>query len=407
VITRRDALALLAAAPAAAARTLCAQAPSGRCVVSAGLDTFLIEADGTVKGWSLAEPFGWRFGLGHANRVPKYTAVTVPGLRDVVAMAASVNTAYALLSNGTIMAWGGNARGELGATPLAEVEVSAAGRATALSPLPVLTVTGAIAIAAGDYHALAVTRAGQVFVWGYNLYDQLGVEMPIIRFKTHTPAAMQYLPFPLPVPGLADVVAVAGGSQHSLALLRDGTVRAWGTNRSGQLGDGTTITRKTPVPVVGVRNAVAIAADGGISAALLADGRVMTWGDGNSALGRKAFTRDGPHPTPAFVDGVTGIRALALGSIHVVALTNTGTVISWGDNMIGEIGHPGASPRAIPGLTNVTSVEAYTGRTFAVLANGTIMALGQVPWWARVDGSDPTTAGWPIPLAIKNLNNPP
>jgi alpha-tubulin suppressor-like RCC1 family protein len=205
---------------------------------------------------------------------------------------------------------------------------------------------------------------------------------------------------------LNDVVAVAGGSQHSLALLKDGTIRAWGTNKSGQLGDGTTITRKTPVPVVGVRNAVAIAADSGISAALLADGTVMTWGDGNSALGRKTFTRDAPHPTPALVDGVTGVRALALGSIHMVALTNAGTVMSWGDNMIGEIGHPGAAPRAIPGLTNVASVEAYTGRTFAVLANGTIMALGQVPYWARIDGSDPTTAGWPIPLMIKNLNNP-
>jgi alpha-tubulin suppressor-like RCC1 family protein len=406
VITRRDALMLLAAAPMAAVDPLCAQAPSTRRVISAGLDTFLIESDGTVKGWSLLEPYGWRFGLGHANRVPKYTAFTVPNLRNVVAMAAASNTAYALLANGTIMAWGGNFRGELGATPLAEVEVSAAGRATALSPLPVLDITNAIGIAAGDYHALAVTRAGQVFVWGYDLYDQLGIEMPIIKYKTHSPAAMQYLPFPLRVPGLNDVVAVAGGSQHSLALLKDGTIRAWGTNQSGQIGDGTTVTRKTPVPVVGVRNAVAIAANGTISAALLADGTVMTWGDGNSALGRKTFTRDAPHPTPALVDGVTGIRALALGSIHMVALTNAGTVMSWGDNMIGEIGHPGASPRAIPGLTNVTSVAAYTGRTFAVLANGTIMALGHVPYWARIEGGDHTVSPRPIPLMIKNLNNP-
>jgi alpha-tubulin suppressor-like RCC1 family protein len=321
-------------------------------------------------------------------------------------VASATNTAYALLPNGTIMAWGGNARGELGATPLADVEVSAGGRSTALSPIPVLHVADAIDIAAGDYHALAVTRSGQVFVWGYNLYDQLGIEMPIITYKTRAPAAMQYLPFPLPIPGLNDVVAVAGGGDHSLALLKDGTLRAWGTNTYGQVGDGTTTTRQTPVAVVGVRNAVAIAADSAISAAVLADGTVMTWGHGNSALGRKTFTRDAPHPIPALVDGVTGVRALAIGSIHMVALTNTGTVISWGDNMIGEIGHPGASPRAIPGLTNVTSVEAYTGRTFAVLANGTVMALGQIPWWARIDGGDHTVVGWPIPLTIKNLNNP-
>jgi alpha-tubulin suppressor-like RCC1 family protein len=396
---------LLASAPLAVVASLRAQGPPGRRIISAGLDTFLIETDGTVKAWSLTEPYGWSFGLGHANRVPKYTAFTVPGLRNVVAMAAATNTAYALLSNGTIMTWGSNARGELGATPLADVEVSASGRGTALSPIPVLNIADAIGIAAGDYHALAVTRSGQVYVWGYDLYDQLGIEMPIIKFKTHTPAAMQYLPFPLRVPGLSDVVAVAGGSQHSLALLKDGTVRAWGTNKDGQVGDGTTISRKLPVPVVGVRNAVAIAADSGVSAALLADGTVMTWGSGSSGLGRKTFVRDAPHPTPAVVDGVTGVRALACGSIHMVALTNTGTVISWGDNMIGEIGHPGASPRPIAGLTNVASVEAYTGRTFAVLANGTIMALGHVPWWARLDG-DPTVTPLPIPLVVKNLNNP-
>jgi alpha-tubulin suppressor-like RCC1 family protein len=188
--------------------------------------------------------------------------------------------------------------------------------------------------------------------------------------------------------------------------MRDGTVRAWGNNKVGQVGDGTTINRKTPVAVVGVRNAIAVAAGSTISAAVLADGRVMTWGHGNSALGRKTFTRDAPHPTPALVDGVTGVRSIAVGSIHMVAVTTNGTAISWGDNMIGEIGHRGAAPAAIPGLTNVTSVAAKTGRTFAVLANGTIMTLGHVPQWARIDDPDSTIVGWPIPLVIKGLDNP-
>jgi alpha-tubulin suppressor-like RCC1 family protein len=297
-------------------------------------------------------------------------------------------------------------RGELGNTPLPDVERLASTRGNSNVPTPVVGINDVVQIAAGDYHALAVTRGGHVYVWGYNLYEQLGIDMPIINFKGRTPATMQYLPFPIRVPGLTDVVAVAGGADHSLALLKDGTVRAWGTNKSGQVGDGTTMTRKTPVAVAGVRNAVAIAADGGVSAALLADGTVTAWGFGSSGLGRKTFTRDAPHPTPAPVEGVSGIKSLAIGSIHMVALTNAGTVISWGDNMNGEIGHRGAGPAPIAGLTNVTSVEAYTGRTFAVLANGTIMALGQVPWWARIGGGDPTIVRFPIPLVIKNLTNP-
>jgi hypothetical protein len=217
---------------------------------------------------------------------------------------------------------------------------------------------------------------------------------------------MQYLPFPMRIPSLTDVVAVAGGGSHSLALLKDGRVLGWGTNKLGAVGDGTTMTRKTPVPVVGVKDAVAIATRSGISAAVLADGRVMTWGAGNGGLGRKVYTEDAPHPTPAFVAGVSGIKSIAVGSIHMVALTQAGTVISWGDNMIGEIGHPGSDPRPIPGLSNVASVECYTGRTFAVLQNGTIMVLGHVPYWARIEGGDPSVVGFPIPLVIKNLKNP-
>jgi len=58
------------------------------------------------------------------------------------------------------------------------------------------------------------------------------------------------------------------------------------------------------------------------------------------------------------------------------------------------------------GLTNVASVDAYNAMTFAVLANGTIMTIGVVPFWARVEGGDKTVATFPIPLVIKNLKNP-
>lgn len=405
-MNRRDALTLLGTATLGARASWGAQAPRVRQVISAGLQTFLIEPDGTVKAWSLQNVPGYALGLGYDTRVLKYTAFEIPGLHNVVGMAAGINAAFALLADGTIRSWGSNARGELGNTALSQVEVSARSRGNSNTPTEVLTVSDAIQVSAGEYHALALTRSGQVYVWGYDLDDQLGIEMPIINFKTHTPAAMQYLPFPMRIPGLSDVVAVAGGSDHSLALLKDGTIRGWGNNKYGQVGDGTTTNRKTPVAVAGVRNAVAIAAGSEISAAVLADGRVMAWGFGNSALGRKTFTRDAPHPTPAFVEGATGVRAVAAGSIHMVALTTGGTVISWGDDMLGEIGHPGAAPRAIPGLSNVTSVEAYTGRTFAVLANGTIMGLGHVPPTPPEDGRETSQSRVPIPLTIKNLKNP-
>jgi alpha-tubulin suppressor-like RCC1 family protein len=267
-------------------------------------------------------------------------------------------------------------------------------------------LTDAVDIAAGDYHALAVTRSGQLWVWGYNLSLQLGIEMPVIKYTSRTPAAMQYLPFPMRVPDLTGVVAAAGGATHSLALLRDGTVRAWGTNRTGQVGDGTTTDRRMPVRVVGVENAVRILAFSDVSAALLANGTVMTWGYSGGVHGRSGLRDDTPQPTPTLVRGVTGIRDISMGSEHMVALTTTGTVVTWGNQRFGERGHPGIEPAPIPGLNNVASIAACTSRTMVVLENGTIMTLGWVPYWARIEGGDPVVSTFPIPLVIRNLENP-
>ena len=404
--SRREVMKLVAATPFAAAQAAAAQSPAarGRRIIANGADTFLIEPDGTVKAWSLMNPYGWAFGLGHSERIKPYTAYDVP-LKNVVTIAASVSAAYALLPNGTVRAWGGNFRGELGATPRAEVEVTTAGRPLAQSPIPVLDITDAVDIDAGDYHALAVTRSGQLWVWGYNIYEQLGIEMPIIKYKDRTPGVMQYLPFPVRVAGLTDVVAAAGGDRHSLALLKDGTVRSWGANEMGQVGDGTTVNRKLPVRVQAVQNAVAIAADSNFSAALLADGTVMTWGNSGGPHGRLGLPDGTPCPTPTLVPGATGIRAISIGGEHMVGLTKTGTVLAWGYSRYGENGHPGIGAAPMAGLTNVASVEAYVSRTFAVLANGTIMVIGAVPYWARF-GGDKGVSTFPIPLVIKNLKNP-
>ena len=123
-----------------------------------------------------------------------------------------------------------------------------------------LDITDAVGIAAGGNHSLAVTRTGAVYVWGYNIANQLGLGgMPEIRFKTGSQAPW-VVPYPTRLADVSGVIAVAAGASHSLALLKDGTIRAWGENRWGQLGDGTTVNRPAPVAVTGVSNAVAIVA---------------------------------------------------------------------------------------------------------------------------------------------------
>lgn len=408
MMTRRTALSLLSAMPLTARRLAQTRAPNGRRVFCTGNRHFLLEADGTAMGWTLGPipGTGAVLGLGRNDRPEPHSANAVAGLKNAVSIAVGSNASYALLADGRVVAWGANTRGNLGNTPLAELERTAGPRALANAPTLVLGLTDAVAVAARHDHALAVTRAGHVYAWGWGQDGQLGIgAMPVVNFTNHSPAAMTFVPYPIRIPELTDVVAVACGVQHSLALLKDGTMRAWGNNRRGQLGDGTTTTRRTPVAVPGIRSAVAIAAHSDNSAAVLADGTLMTWGYGG-ALGRRPPDPEVVSLTPGPVVGVTGVRDLAFADVHALALTTSGTVVSWGFQMGGEVGHRSIVPTPIPGLANVQSIAATTGRSFAVLADGTIMTWGAVPLWARVFG-DPGVSPFPIPLTLKGLRNPP
>ena len=277
-------------------------------------------------------------------------------------------------------------------------------------PVPLAVTFDAVDVCTQDLHALALARDGTVYAWGRSDFGQLGIgPLPIINFKTRTPAAMAFVPFPVRIPGLTDVVAIAAGRRHGLAMLKDGTVRAWGENRSGQVGDGTTLRRDAPVPVLGVRNAVAIAAgDGELSAALLADGTVMTWGGNDEGgLGRAPFNK--PSPTPALVPGVRGVRAIEVGLRHMIALTETGSVITWGNNGFGSLGRPREDnvPGVVPSVTNVQSICASHGVCVAVLASGRIMTWGSsVRPWNRPEGSEADISRSPILFWLDGLDLP-
>jgi alpha-tubulin suppressor-like RCC1 family protein len=327
-MTRRTLLTLLASVPASVRAAIQTPEAVPRRLVCDGNRGFLRDSDGTVLAWRHGG-LGFRgvsLGLGHDDDVPPFAAFPVAGLRNVVDVAIGGSGGYALMPDGRLFAWGVNARGGVGNTPLSEFQANAAPRGSATSPTPVFGLTDVAGISANGDHALAVTRAGVAYAWGYNGDYQLGIgDWPVITFKTRSAQPTNFMPYPVPIPGLSDVSAVAAGGQHSLALMKDGTVRAWGFNRWGQLGDGTVTNRRTPVVVTGVKNAVAVAASVWVSAALLADGTVMTWGFGTGALGPTGAKLEAPNPVPALVPGVTGIRALALGETHALALINTGT----------------------------------------------------------------------------------
>ena len=101
-----------------------------------------------------------------------------------------------------------------------------------------------IAIASGTEHSLALKSDGTVWAWGNNMWGQLGDGTNTDRNA------------PVQVSNLSGVAALAGGASHSLALKNDGTMWAWGSNWNGGLGNGTTTDSSVPVQVIGNCNVV-------------------------------------------------------------------------------------------------------------------------------------------------------
>ena len=142
---------------------------------------------------------------------------------------------------------------------------------------------------------------------------------------------------PVEVSGLSDVMAIAGGKYHSMALKNDGTVWTWGYNEYGQLGDGTKgNNRSAPAQVPGITGVTAISAGGYHTIALKSDSTVRTWG--NNWYGQLGNGGTVDNTTPAEIPGIADIKAIAGGYYHTVAIKKDGTVLAWGSNYYGQLG---------------------------------------------------------------------
>lgn len=406
-MNRREALSLLASIPLAARlQALTRPTAQHRVALSQG-HGFLIEPDGTLKAWVNApgsndeEAAPDRLGLGHEAPVYRHTLYPVPGLTSVVAAAAGM-ASFAVLADGRLLAWGPNARGILGTTPLSEFEERAQPRPRTSTPTPVAARFDAVNVSSTSDHALALARDGSVYAWGYGASGQLGIgPLPVVNFKTRTPRAMPEVPYPVRIPDLGDVIAIGAGARHSLALRKDGTVLAWGDNKDGQVGDGTTVNRDRPTVVPGVRSAVAIAAGAYFSVAILADGTAVEWG--------ATYDNPSPRPTLAPLPGVRGARSVVAGDGHAAVITQTGEVITWGQGAHYETGrgrNAGQAPAPIKGLTDVRFLAACKSQTIAVLGSGRMMTWGEVRPWTRPDAGGGELSPYPILLWLDGLEQP-
>ncbi|MGO8681209.1 MAG: hypothetical protein ACLQUR_04585 [Limisphaerales bacterium] len=295
---------------------------------------------------------------------------------------AGVSHNVVIRRDGTVWAWGANGNGQLGNGQT--TDSSAPVQVTGLSNIVALSV------APDDSFALALDANGKVWSWGANGSGQLGRGDGLYADED-TPAV---------VPGLSNIVAVAGGTGHAIALRSDGTVWAWGGNDYGDLGDGSGTGRDYAAPVPGLTNAIGIASGDYHNFALCANGNV--WGWGLNEIAELGIGNEDDQPLPVLVSALTNAVALSGGYFHSIALLSDGTVKAWGENYYGEIGNLSSfMPVPVFGLSNIVAIACGGYHNLFLDQSGRLWVWGN-DWWNQLgDGGTGST----VPFMLTSVSD--
>lgn len=232
-------------------------------------------------------------------------------------------------------------------------------------------------ISAGSTHSLATGIAGEVITWGNNSFGQLGGVTPEIDLID---GLKQFPESPNIMVGILDVAA---GVNHSLLLHKSGDVYAFGSNLQNQLGvvtENDTIT--FPVKIISAQDSgqlpINVEAGESHSVVLTDLGSVFVWGD--NELGQLANPAITSLQTPQVIDSLSGIKSISAGKNFTLAITAEDTVIAWGDNQYGQVGNADLSPKFeiqnILNLANIMQISAGGGHALALRKDGTVFSWG-------------------------------
>jgi alpha-tubulin suppressor-like RCC1 family protein len=334
-------------------------------VVAGGSFSCALDGHGGVFCWG-DDHFG-QLGLGRV--VSRAEPQPVPSVGFALDVAAG-DAHTCVVTKGTpdsLSCWGANQAGQLGDATIVD-------RST---PAPVKGGFAAVSVAAGMAHTCAIDDGGALFCWGRGHSGQLG------------PNHMIDTPTPVEVPLGAGVArTVAAGDAHTCVALDDGTAACWGANADGQLGDGTTTDRAAPAPVgasgASLEMVDAITAGAGHTCAHLADGSLRCWGRnadgqlGDDSMMSRALPvgvtvgRKGKVAPPSFT-------STSAGAAHTCAIDGVGTLWCWGRAADGQLGGDTTDdlgPRMPINPDPATAVAAGDAHTCAIGGDSSVWCWG-------------------------------
>lgn len=352
-------------------------------IFGSGSHSLALKSDGTVWSWGRNNSGQ----LGDGTTTDRWSPVQVSGLTNVTAISAGFSHNLALKADGTVWSWGLNTVGELG-------DGSTTQR---LTPVQVSGLSNVSDIFAGSGTSKAISADGTFWGWGALLGDGTsGTSTTPIESTIND-----------------DVAEVGAGGGHALARLANGIgIWAWGSNASGQLGDGSTTIRTWPVAVSGLTSVIAVESGQSSSAATRIDGSIWGWGEnGGGELGDGTTT---DRLAPVALSGLPAFSHLSFGGNFGLALDPDCTIWAWGGNDQGQLGDGTYLERLTPApVTDADLVWRVGAPTFSPappqspdVGSGTSVTMTTITSGASIrytlDGSEPTVTstlyGAPVPI---------
>ena len=322
--------------------------------------------------------------------------VSVVGITDATAITTGRLHTCALHRTGAVSCWGDTGYGQLGNGQSGYIYASAV-------PLAVVGVVDATAVATIWEHSCALHRGGTVSCWGNNTWGQLGNGQSGDRVVSSVPVR---------VAGITDATAITAGVNHSCALHQDGTISCWGDNYNGQLGNGqngeNAMSSVIPAQVKDITDATAITAGGGHSCALHEGGTISCWGSNGS--GQLGNGENAMSSVPVQVKDITDARAIAAGYSHSCALHQDDTISCWGNNGSGQLGNGqngenanSSVPMKVVNITEATAISAGSFHSCALHQDGTTSCWGD-NWQGQLgNGENGENARSTIPVQITDI----
>ena len=235
---------------------------------------------------------------------------------EIAPIAAGSNHSAAVTKDGDLYMWGSNGGGRLGN----------GSRTNSYTPVKIMKNVAAVSL--GDEHSAAVTKDGSLYMWGYNRYGQLG----------NGSTTDSYTPIKI----MENVTAVSLGYYHSAAVTKDGSLYMWGANYCGQLGNGSTTDSYTPIKIM--ENVATVSLGDYHSAAITKDGSLYMWG--NNYFGQLGNGSTTNISTPVKI--MENVAMVSLGYNHSAAVTKDGSLYMWGNNYSGQLGNGSTTNRSTP-----------------------------------------------------------